>query len=85
MLPADERFGAVEVIRGGVDLRLVVQLELLLRERGVQVALELDAVARRVSMPGSKNCRLLRPRCLAQYIAASACAIRFSAHVPSAG
>ena len=46
MPPADQRFGAVEVVGRGIDLRLVVQLELLLRQRVVQIALELDALAR---------------------------------------
>ena len=46
MPPANQRLGAVNSARCGVDLRLVVELELPQRQRLVQVALQLDLVLR---------------------------------------
>src|SRR5215469_17499594 len=44
MTPAYQCFSAVDAPAGGVDLRLVVQLELPAAQRLVQLALESDAV-----------------------------------------
>src|SRR6185437_4205676 len=44
--PADERLGALDVARGDIHLRLIVQLELALGDGGAQAALELQALAR---------------------------------------
>jgi hypothetical protein len=49
--PADQRLRAVDRPGRGVDLRLVIQLELIARERMVQIALELDLSWVAVLMP----------------------------------
>ena len=46
MAPADQRFGAVDPARRGVDLGLVMQLELVAAQCLVQLALELHALLR---------------------------------------
>src|SRR3954471_7545244 len=47
MAPADQRFDAASIERVGIDDRLVMQLELITRDRPAHVILELAALARR--------------------------------------
>src|SRR4029450_2010356 len=46
MAPADQRFDAASVELAGIDDRLVMQLELIARDRSAHVILELAALAR---------------------------------------
>src|SRR5690606_28798702 len=46
MTPADERLGAAHASRADVQLRLIVQLELLELERAAQLGFEHEAVVR---------------------------------------
>ena len=69
-----------------VDLRLVVQLELVALERAAQLASRAAARARvRCVHLGGEELVALRPDCLARYIAASALRSSASASSPSAG
>ena len=52
MAPADQCFGAVDAVGRGVHFRLVVKLELLPRQRFVQIAFQLDPLARDSIHPG---------------------------------
>jgi hypothetical protein len=68
MAPADQRLGADQPLRGGVELGLQEQFELLLRDRHAQVAFELGAMRRaHPYVFGEGQDRVVVAACLGQH------------------